>query len=535
MQRDVADVDFFATPNLAQRVQGMAKGAENWARVAEAALDEYVAPLRVLSFAALERDNTDEPFKVLLSHDMPSMRVGKHGPRALIGCFVEAAAEPGRIFVTESIPEYGALACAVLPSALGGQQLIVLSGRMPTLSGDILRQFADQMLELLRPAIGGDSARAPADAVSVAIRRAKREWEMVADSLPAMVGMADGKGQVLRVNRSMSRVPGKELGRSIHSLLHGSCHSPDCRLAQTLSSAYRMLPRERKLKIRTRDLKREGVTWTVYLRYLPVSANRGSRIVFSISDAAEAQAPVAANDGREERTHQELEQLLERHHHLLDNQRRQFAGNLQASVGQALSAARQKIEAALQSLGEGGDRTVIEDLERSISAIDGVLQEAEDCLSNMPTPREFEGEGLAQSLRALCADWQASQSGRDVRIDCVVEDRNVPKSLWLTISRIVHESLHGVASRSPARNIGITLVPGDKALLLAIEHDAGAGAKTAAQFENSSGVQMMRELAEFSGGTFYIDRMADGRTTVEVLWSRPAAFSQLVLVPTPVH
>lgn len=524
----------FRLPTLAQRVQDMSRGAGGWTQVAEAALEEFIAPLRVLGFAALERAHVDEPFTTRLSYDLPYLKVGKAGPRATIGSFVEAAAAPGKVFVTRTAAGFGPLACAVLPAGSGPQRLIVLSGRVPAVTEAFLEQCANRLLELVRPAAGGDAARAPADAISIAIRRAKREWETVVDGLPAMVGLADEAGRVLRINRSMTRVPGKEFGRSIHSLLHGGgCQASECKFARSLSAALRLLPDRRKMMVSTRDKEREGLR-AVFLRHIPAREGRRARVVFSISILPEA-VETANNADQQARSQRELECLLERHHLLLDGQRKQFAGTLQASLAPSLSAARQGIERALDRLRAGGDSLLLDDLQSSVSVLEGIVREAESLLARQDDPVDFEVGGLAQALRDQCAAWQSKQSGTEVQVACAVDDRNVPKSLWLTIYRFVQESLQGMTADFPAGTLAITLVPGDSAVLLAIEQVVQTEGAPGMPVESSPTILMMRELAEFSGGRFHVEASPTGGRAVEVLWSRPSTFSSLVVVPSPVH
>lgn len=532
----------FRLPKLAKRVQAMATGACSWAEVAAAAHDEFIAPLHILGFAALERADAAEPFRTVLSSRLPLLPVGKVGPRSTIACFVQASESPGQVFVTDEVAGCGPLACAALISDTGSQQLIVLAGHAPSVTNALLGQVAGHLLDLIRPAAGGAAARKPADAVSIAIRRAKREWESVADGLPAMVGLADDSGRVLRVNRSWTRVPGHGLGQSIHALLHENCSAPDCGFAKSMASALKLLPSQRKLVMRTRIKGRDSAL-TVYLRHVPARVGRGARVVFSISELSVAerelhklQAEKSARDeggGVPSRSHQELERLLEKHHLMIDDQRRQFAGDVCASLRQSLLAAKLGIDAAMDALRRDPNADVLSDLERSAGLIQSVMQDAEGSL-NRQRQRHPEELGLAKALRAQCADWMAAAAG-DAKVNCVVDDRNVPKSLWLTIHRIVHEALHSLPGASGSGALGITLVPGDRALLLAIEYAVEGRAPTRAAIGMSPGLLLMRELAEFSGGSFRCDTAADGSTTVEVLWSRPAAVSPMGAVPSPVH
>lgn len=495
----------FVLPTLARCVQDMAKGTGTWAQVAKAALDEFVAPLQILSFAALERARLDEPFRTVLSHELPLLPVGRVGPRATIASFVEAAATPGQVFITENVGGVGALACAALPADSGPLQMVVLAGRVPAVTKDLLAQLAAQFMELLRPAAGGAAAREPADAVSIAIRRAKREWETVADGLPALVGLADAAGRVLRVNRSWTRVAGAGLGRSIHSLLHSGCSDPKCPFGKRLAVALDAIPRHRKVVVYARDDQRDA-DWAIHLRYKAARMGRGARIVFSISEVSEAERALRK---------QHAEKAVQAH--------RQFSEQLRESLAHTLSAAQLGIESAMDALRRGGSGTALDELGRCLALIQGLARDRPAMDSAQGTDN-LEKLRLSKNLKALCAAWSEGPFGKDVSVSCAIDDRNVPKNLWLPIYRIVQESLNHAVQPAGARNVGVALVPGDIALLLAIEYD-GIGLATG-DVAGSPGLSMIRELAEFSGGTFRVDSTPDGGTTIEVLWPRLADVSR---------
>ncbi len=74
------------------------------------------------------------------------------------------------------------------------------------------------------------------------IERAKREWEITADSLSSIVCLLDRQGRILRVNRTIEHWNLAEVldvkGQSVHELLHPVCTEPECYLHSFLSHAW---------------------------------------------------------------------------------------------------------------------------------------------------------------------------------------------------------------------------------------------------------------------------------------------------------
>ena len=74
------------------------------------------------------------------------------------------------------------------------------------------------------------------------IERAKREWEITADSLSSVICLLDRQGRVLRVNRTIEQWSLAEVlnvkGQSVHDVLHPACADPTCYLNAFLAHAW---------------------------------------------------------------------------------------------------------------------------------------------------------------------------------------------------------------------------------------------------------------------------------------------------------
>jgi len=73
------------------------------------------------------------------------------------------------------------------------------------------------------------------------IERAKHQWELVADSIPLLLCLIDGRGRIVRSNRTLERwglgTMAAANGRALHQALHPHCVTPDCPLQAFVDSA----------------------------------------------------------------------------------------------------------------------------------------------------------------------------------------------------------------------------------------------------------------------------------------------------------
>ncbi|HTY99744.1 MAG TPA: ATP-binding protein [Rhodocyclaceae bacterium] len=68
------------------------------------------------------------------------------------------------------------------------------------------------------------------------VEQAKRQWEVVADSIPLLLCLVDRQGRLIRANRTLERWQLGSVasikGRRLHDILHPGCTTPGCPLAE---------------------------------------------------------------------------------------------------------------------------------------------------------------------------------------------------------------------------------------------------------------------------------------------------------------
>lgn len=124
-------------------------------------------------------------------------------------------------------------------------------------------------------------------------------------------------------------------------------------------------------------------------------------------------------------------------------------------------------------------------------------------------------KGLAESLRVLVADWQ---SVNHIPVDCslILYSLRIPAVIEDTVYRITQEALSNIAKHARATSVQISLVGGQRQMILSIS-DNGVGfepdmAKTNGRF----GLISMRERALSVGGELVIESDLTHGTSVQV-------------------
>jgi signal transduction histidine kinase len=111
--------------------------------------------------------------------------------------------------------------------------------------------------------------------------------------------------------------------------------------------------------------------------------------------------------------------------------------------------------------------------------------------------------------------------GRHIELETGVAEEAIPESLKVNIFRIAQEALNNVAKHSRAEWVDISLSKNRDGIELAISDD-GVGMnpdqllRTGA--DGTLGLTSMRERAELTGGSFFIESAPGKGTTIRACW-----------------
>jgi NarL family two-component system sensor histidine kinase LiaS len=124
--------------------------------------------------------------------------------------------------------------------------------------------------------------------------------------------------------------------------------------------------------------------------------------------------------------------------------------------------------------------------------------------------------GLAQGLKALCAEWEREHR-LSLELSIVITRERFSASLQTAVFQIVRESLTNVAKHAQATQVNVTLVEGRQQLVLSIS-DNGRGLQPGDLNKSGHfGLVNMRERAEALGGELYRESESGRGTTIRVV------------------
>lgn len=357
----------------------------------------------------------------------------------------------------------------------------------------------------------------------IQVARAKHQWELAVDSLPALVCLLDQHGRVIRVNRTLEdwRLGDVRFaeGSELHQLLHPACDAPDCEL------------RRHWVDLRESFDRRQTATTEFYdpelQSHLRLSLHPGHKARFG--DAAKVQGfatLIVENLGEQRQSedvladyHRELELLSTRLLSAQEEERKRIAAELHDGIGQGLSAAKFGIENLLREASE-----LTEDhraqLEALVKRIRDTIQELRG-VSMALRPAMLDDLGLLVTLNWCCREFLSLFPYIEINRRIELTEAEVPEGLKITIYRIVQEALHNVAKHAGASRVELVLeaTPTETRLTIA---DDGRGFIVDEVLESGQGFGLgsLRERARLSGGRFSIDSELGTGTRIEVGWAR---------------
>jgi signal transduction histidine kinase len=393
------------------------------------------------------------------------------------------------------------------------------------------------------------------------ISRAKREWERTVDTLDAVVLLVDAQSRILRANRAIERwqlgtVSGVR-GTSVHSVLHGDCHEPTCRLARLLSHQWK---RPRTPHPSSFELFEERLAKNVEVTFhstLPDSAEDddldASVGVFVIEDVTElhktqrklqqlndglemrvknrtAQLQASNHDLREQMTRRkiveqelqtsrdELARLSEQLLKSQESERRRIALELHDSIGQSLGALKYSLERVIAirnepELGDAGEA-----LDAAVRQLQCAINDTRSISMNL-RPSLLDDMGAASAVKWFCRQVDQTFIDIDVITECSAKDADVPERLAAPIFRIVQEALNNVVKHAAARHALVSLSRRGTALTVEIRDDGVGFDAEAKSNVQRLGIVGMRERVAMTGGSFAVESGTGIGTRIRATWA----------------
>lgn len=216
------------------------------------------------------------------------------------------------------------------------------------------------------------------------------------------------------------------------------------------------------------------------------------------------------------RATEKVQDLSQRLVSVQETERRSIARELHDEIGQTLTVAEMNLQAALQ---EPGKAELEERLERSIQAVERVLEQVHDISLNL-RPSMLDDLGLEPALRWY-TNRQADLTGLQAEFRAEPLEHRVDPVIETECFRVGQEALTNVVRHAQARSVAVELTRKDGFLHLFVRDD-GAGFDVAAVRNQavhgaSLGVLSMEERATLAGGGLKLNS-APGQGTEVHAW-----------------
>ncbi|MGE5027737.1 MAG: PAS domain-containing protein [Betaproteobacteria bacterium] len=208
--------------------------------------------------------------------------------------------------------------------------------------------------------------------------------------------------------------------------------------------------------------------------------------------------PIREAEQRASELLQENRRLTRRLFEVQENERRRLSHVLHDELGQWLTAIQAQAQAmyTMPCLEEKPPCRVV--AQAIVDSTAQLHQIARRILHRL-RPSQLEQLGLADSLRELVSQWQASHPAVDCDIDLDVPLEDLDKQLAITLYRVIQEGLANVSTHSGASRVTLAVNRSPDAIMLSLQ-DNGMGIPDMSPPPQGIGLLGMRERVIAAGG-----------------------------------
>ncbi|MGA2226588.1 MAG: ATP-binding protein, partial [Syntrophobacteraceae bacterium] len=136
-------------------------------------------------------------------------------------------------------------------------------------------------------------------------------------------------------------------------------------------------------------------------------------------------------------------------------------------------------------------------------------------------PTILDDLGIIATIEWFCREFRAAFPNLRVETVTMIKEEDVPETLKIVIFRIIQEALNNAARHSQAEWVNLSLVSGQRGVNLTIEDNGiGFDVKALAQDKELEGMGLagMKERAELSGGTLFVESTTGHGTRIHATW-----------------
>jgi PAS domain S-box-containing protein len=204
-----------------------------------------------------------------------------------------------------------------------------------------------------------------------------------------------------------------------------------------------------------------------------------------------------------------------------ERERKRIASDIHDSIGQALSAIKFSVENSLSAISEKSFSAASEVLENIIPLTQQTIEEVRRIIMDL-RPSLLDDLGLVATISWLCREFEAVYKHILVEKEIDIEEADLSPGLKTVIYRILQEALNNAAKYSRTDVIHLRLFKNRDTLELMVE-DSGVGfdvdkVRSRIAHNNGMGLASMKERAQLSGGSFFIESKPGRGTRIHVSW-----------------
>lgn len=218
---------------------------------------------------------------------------------------------------------------------------------------------------------------------------------------------------------------------------------------------------------------------------------------------------------------QQLRMLSSKLLRVREDERKYLAQELHDNVGQAFVAVKYGLESVLKSSQTDAKQAGL----NSIKALIPMVQTSIDDVRRMYTnlrPTVLDDFGVIAAIEWLCREFRENHGKIRLEDRIEADEFDVPPSLKVIIFRLVQEALNNIVKHSRANSVHIRLYKSDGKLNLIVSDD-GTGFDlgqilTSGTDRAGLGLASIKELTEFSAGSFTVESTPGEGTTLSASW-----------------
>jgi signal transduction histidine kinase len=199
-----------------------------------------------------------------------------------------------------------------------------------------------------------------------------------------------------------------------------------------------------------------------------------------------------------------------------ENERARISREIHDSLGQTLSAIKFKVEEIIHEVQESKRPKLAKSLETLLPII---LESIEECrrIQMDLRPSLLDDLGLLPTLEWFCREFQKIYSGIRVEKEIRIAEKEIPDLMRTILFRITQEAFNNIAKYSKTDVARLCLIKTEDKIELSVE-DQGVGFDMA-NIKRGLGLASMRERAQLTGGTFFIESTVGKGTLIKASWT----------------